>query len=319
MSQLATVPHGVTRPVRQREFPPTAPDGFFDDRKPLWRSSVCVAGTHHFDVSAEGTPELVAHLEALTAPLRASRGTHVIAHYRILCRSHEHVPYALYFGCTRLLLARTPQALVHFVGWHINREMIGRTCEEHVVLHAAAATRAGITVVLPGDQEHGKTTTVGGLLREGYDYVTDEAVVVDPGSLWITPFPKALSIDRGSWPLFPEIRPSMSDESQQWQVRAELLGARSIRTPVLPPRVIVFPRYREGSPTVVVKMSRGDAVRELVTTTFRFGDDPARNLGVLGGLVEGATVARLQIGDLDDAVLAIDQLLSEYVMRGLTR
>jgi hypothetical protein len=317
MSQLATIPDTTAPPPRQRDFPPTAPVGFFADRPPSWRSNACAAGSHHFDVSAEGQTAVADHLKVLTTSLTVSRGPHRTTHYRVLRRNHRHVPYALYHDNTRLLLARTPQAVVGFLGWHINRQMIDKTCADHVVVHAAAATRAGITVILPGGQEHGKTTTVGGLLRGGYDYVTDEAVVIDPDSRWINPFPKALSIDEGSWPLFPECRPASQEGWPQWQVRAEQLGARSIRTPVLPPRIIVFPRYQAGSPTVVAELSAGDAVRELVGTTFRFADNPRRNLAVLAALVQGSTVARLQIGNLEDAVLAIDMILSETLIRAL--
>ena len=64
-------------------------------------------------------------------------------------------------------------------------------------------------------------------------------------------------------------------------------------------------------------MSRAAAVRELVGTTFHFHDDVARNLHTLGELARSATVAKLEIGSLDDAVLAVEQLVSENLLGAL--
>lgn len=320
MSQLATrPPAAAVGHATAREFPSTAPRGFLEDRTSAWRSRPCAAGAHRFDVSTESTAGLLDRLEAVTIPLSSGSAHGALVHYRILWRHHEHIPYALYLDRERLLLARSPEPLIQFLTWHVNQSMIAGTTRDQVVLHAAAATRAGITVVLPGDQERGKTTTVAGLLREGYDYVTDEATVIDPGTLWISPFPKALSIDEGAWPLFPECRSLIEDGIHQFQVRAEVLGSRSLHRPVPPARLILFPRYTAGVRTHALPISAGEAVRELVSTTFHFADNPRRNLAVLGTVVRGATLARLQIGDLDEAVRLVDRLLSESVMKGLTQ
>jgi hypothetical protein len=318
MSQVATAVEGRLHGPRRRDFPPTAPEDWFETRTPVWRSKPCAAGNHVFDVSMEGTADLLDRLKAITVPLTSRDGHRGLAHYRILHRTHEHVPFALYFENTRLVLARSLEPVLRLLAWHVNQSMVASTCRDHVVLHAAAATRAGITVVLPGDQEHGKTTTVAGLLRGGYDYVTDEAVALDPTTLRITSFPKALSIDEGAWPLFPECRGLFGDDARQWQVRAERLGARSLGGTVPPPRLVVFPRYRAGAPTVARPISAGDAVRRLVSCTFRFPDDPSRNLAALAVLAQEASTADLQIGDLDDAVSAIDRMLSEALMRRLS-
>ena len=48
--------------------------------------------------------------------------------------------------------------------------------------------------------ESGKTTLVAGLVLAGLRYLTDEAVAIRPADGGITPFPKALSVDHGSWP-----------------------------------------------------------------------------------------------------------------------
>jgi len=317
--------HAVRPPTPSRtlqrptaEFPRTVADPFFAGRPSAWHSGACAAAGHAFDLSVEGPDDAVDLLQCLTRPLRAHRGPRPVTRYRVLHRDHEHIPWALYADGTRLLLSQTPETLVAFFGWHLNQRMVELTCRDHVVLHAAAAARAGITLVLPGAEEHGKTTTVAGLLRAGWDYVTDEAVAVDPETLWLTPFPKALSIDEGAWPLFPELGP-VPGLLRQLHVRAEQLSGRSLCVPVRPPRLLVFPRYVAGSRTALTPLSPAEAVRALAESTFNFTRDPHRNLRVLGALATSATVARLTIGRLDHAVAALDGLLSEHLGRELGR
>lgn len=304
--------------VRATAFPAQAPEDFFDGRRWAWRSPTCMAGQIPFRVSTEWS-RLSTLLAPVTTPLRRPCPDPT-SHYRILKSPHAQLSAALYHDDRRVAVARRPESLIRHITWHINRRMIESSCVDHVVLHAAAATRGGITVILPGGQEHGKTTTVAGLLREGYDYVTDEAVAIDPRTLAVLTFPKALSIDDGAWSLFPQCRPEQHTAgTTQWQVPAERLGGRSLHGVVRRPKVVVFPEYVAGTATRASALSPGQAVRRLAECTFGFADRPARNLDVLARVVSGATTAHLRIGSLDDAVLAIDKLVSQTLIEELSR
>lgn len=302
------------RPVR--DCPPVAPAGYFRDRVWSWRSGPCVALGHRFEVSVESPADMARHLRPVTHPLATGDGAASPHQYHVMHRRNPAVPFALYHNETRLMMASAPEPLVAFLTWHINRTAIAATVDSHVVLHAAAARRAGVTVLLPGGEEHGKTTTVAGLLREGYDYVTDEAFAVTPGDLAVMPFPKALSVDMGSWPLFPECRPpQLSARARQWHVPAEHLNGRAgSPDTVSPPKVIVFPRYVAGAATCLRQVSRPEAVRALALCTFEFGRHPRRNLHTLAGLAGSAVTARMEIGSLDEAVLIIERLVSQVLL-----
>lgn len=317
--------------------PPEAPSGYFDRREWQWRSGACSAGAYRFDVVVEvGFPEsdwLMAGLARITRPLRGTatatppagmRGVH---RYSVVDRGVVEAPFALYCGPTRLLQGASADAVVRKLAWHINHQMVAATCDDYVVLHAAAATCGGLTVMLAGPEEHGKTTTVAGLLRAGYDYVTDEAVVIDAATLSVRPFPKALSVDEGAWPLFassvrgllpPQDRhgPTTARE-RQCQLPAERLGSRSRHTPVQPPRLLVFPRYVGGSVTRASRLTPGESLRELALSTFHFERKAARNLRALAGVVAGASAIRLVIGDLDEAVREIELALSAHLLQRL--
>ena len=73
------------------------------------------------------------------------------------------------------------------------------------VCHAGAVAHEGNGVLFPADPESGKTTLTCGLVRAGFSYLSDEAVAFRPGTSVIEPYPKPLSLDRGSWFLFPDL------------------------------------------------------------------------------------------------------------------
>lgn len=285
-----------------------------------WTSGRCAALEHTFELRVEEPGDAFRRaLEPMVAPFRGRQGAgdRPAACYEIRGDDQEPLPYTLFFNGTRVASGRFPTDLTGIFAWHINHTVIERSVDRHVLLHAAAAVRGGVSVILPADQECGKTTTLAGLLRAGFDYVTDEAVALDPGTGWITPFPKTLSLDPGSWPLFPECRPDVDVWLSQWQVPAQRLAARVVRRPVPPPRVIVFPQYVAGARTTTTRVSRASAVRELARMSFDFPRHAARNLSLLGRVASRATVVRLVIGSLDDAVASIEALVSETLMEEL--
>lgn len=283
-----------------------------------WRSGPCAALDHVFDLSVED-PSLCAGLARLIAPFRARGGElGEISHYEVRCVPEEQLPVTLYVDGERLCSGRTATDLSSRLTWHINRSVISRSSSHYVLLHAAAGTIAGLTVILPADMESGKTTTVAGLLRDGFDYVTDEAVAIDPVTGWVTPFPKLLSLDQGSWPLFPDCLPHPAlPPGVQWYLSPQDLGATAAPGPVAPPRLVVFPRFVAGARTEVVPVSRAEALQTLARMTFDFPDHAGRNLHVLAAIAAAATVAQLVIGSLDDAVSAVEGLVSQRIMEEL--
>lgn len=274
---------------------------------------------HEFEVATPrrgGFPDLVGEL---VRPFRIPRGASAGAHHRYDVRySPTADQYVLSYDGLRVGGTIRPQVLRGTLAWHLNRTAVEASVDRFLVMHAAAVTRGGVTVVMPADQESGKTTTTAGLLREGYGYVTDEAVAVDPTTLMVAPFPKTLSLDPGSWFLFPELHDRCArPEAQQWHVPAADLGAHTWGGEVAAPSVLVLPRYVAGTTTDVEPVTPAEAAYELARMTFHFTRHPRRNLDVVSRLARHASVWRLRIGDLDEAVTAIDGLVSERILEEL--
>jgi hypothetical protein len=182
-----------------------------------------------------------------------------------------------------------------------------------VVCHAGGVAWEGAGVLLPADPESGKSTLTAGLVRAGFDYLTDEAVAFRRGENMIEPYPKPLSLDPGSWHLFPELEPNADlandDYKQlQWQVPPTAIRADAVGRPC-PARYLVFPEYVEGAKTELVGLGRAEALVELAKNTFAFNERSRFALEELAGIVRQVDCYRLTAGDLDEAVARITELV----------
>lgn len=198
--------------------------------------------------------------------------------------------------------------VLDWLAWAVNQGAIESGRQQNLLMHAAGVARDGLGVVLAAPMESGKTTTCTGLVRDGWSYLTDEAVAVDPATLRVRAFPKALTIDPGSQFLFPELRPELpSSSGQKWQVPPHSIRPGCVTTDV-PVGLLLLPAYREGASTELQPLTPAQAVMELAQCTFFFIEQPERNLAALAQLARTAPCYRLVIGALDEAVTLVNEL-----------
>lgn len=261
----------------------------------------------HVSIDGGGEP-ITRYIDELLRPFSAASATHC---YEILQRDDDEAWFALEFDGDLVTLAPTPEALVSPLIHNLNWRAVS-ACR-HLVLHAGGVEREGVGVALPGQMESGKTTLTAGLVRAGFSYLTDEAVAIDRETLEVQPYPKPLSIDRGAWPLFPELEPhadlaSDAYKSEQWQVPPSAIGGSTIGNPC-PIGLIVFPQYSRGARITLEPMRRAEALVELTTNTFSFDAQARGALDLLAEVVRAADCYRLTTGDLGGSVAAVEGLV----------
>jgi hypothetical protein len=208
------------------------------------------------------------------------------------------------------------------IGGHSAERLVGRLIQDVnrravegcglVTLHAGAVEHDGLGVVLPAPPAAGKSTLVAALVRSGFRYLTDEAVALDGETLAVRPYPKPLTLDPGSWPLFPELEPHAdlstdAYKAAQWHVPPGAFRAGSVGQSC-PIRVLVFPRYEAGAEPTLERARRGEALVELARNTFRFREHGPEALELLAEVVRPAVCYRLTTGVLEPAVALIGQL-----------
>jgi len=97
----------------------------------------------------------------------------------------------LYRGDSSALLA----------GILVNRVLfnIADRCRSGPMFHAAALSRDGTTVLVPGKSGAGKTTLAAWLLYRRFAYLTDELVLLESGTNRVRGFTRPLNLKKGSF------------------------------------------------------------------------------------------------------------------------
>jgi hypothetical protein len=262
-----------------------------------------------FEVEAPD-PRLTSYVERLYASFPdPSRVDH---RYALRDGLTGPAPCELWFDDDRVGEQEVAEALVATFVHDLNRRALGGC--GHLILHAGGVEHNGVGVVFPGAMEAGKTTLSAGLVRAGFGYLTDEGVAVDRADLRIHPYPKPFSIDRGAWPLFPELEPNADLATDAYKVDQWQVPPTDIRPDPLgrscPVAVIIFPKYEDGSETSIEPLRRAESLVELAKNTYKFDEQGAPALDVLAEVVRPAACYRLTTGALDAAVAAVTKLLA---------
>lgn len=273
-----------------------------------FRSRVYRALDYDFTLEVVASPDLERHVRGLLDAL--PEGTEDAHRWLLRPCPGDTGDWELVADGERVVATATAAGLVVKVVHLLNDKAI--TSWRGVTCHAGGVERDGAAVVLPADPESGKTTLTTGLVRSGFRYVTDEAVAFQPGTRMIAPYPKPLSIDPGSWHLFPELEPHAdlgSDDykAEQWQVPPSAIRPGAIAAPCRA-QLVVFPKYVDGATTELVPVHRAEALVELAKNTFAFNRKSRSALEALAGVVRGVQCYRLTVGELDAAVALVDEL-----------
>ena len=180
------------------------------------------------------------------------------------------------------------------------------------VLHAGAVRRADAVVALPAAMESGKTTLVAGLLDAGFDYLTDELAPVDE-DLRVLPYPKPLSVDRGSWPVLPRWAPDRPDAAdEQWLVHPRAVSGRAPAA-AGSLQLVVLPRYSPTAPVTAARPLAGsEALLALLACAFDFEQHPGRDLERLADVVRRVPVYELAVRELAGAVETVAGLVERH-------
>ncbi len=111
--------------------------------------------------------------------------------------AHPGRPPRLYVDGRCRWMSADPTGVVDTVVAEITQLVLSGTTDQ-ILLHAGAVERDGRVVAVAGPSGRGKSTLTAALVQRGFAYVTDELAVVDPTSLAVSPYPKALDLDAES-------------------------------------------------------------------------------------------------------------------------
>lgn len=204
--------------------------------------------------------------------------------------------------------AGSPSAAVALVVWHAN-QLVSTESARLLQIHASAVTIDGAAVVLPAVMNSGKSTLAAALVASGAGYLTDEAVALDPDTGLILPYPKAITLDPGSWPLFPDLEPPVQRSLPElahakWYVDPSSIRADAI-APATAPSALVFPTYDPTRAGALEPLAPVDAAAELARHCFNLRALGQAGVDLVARLASSLPAAALTVRDLQEGVDAV--------------
>ncbi|MGN2390570.1 HprK-related kinase A [Pelomicrobium sp. G1] len=240
----------------------------------------------------------------LTVGLYRQRGLRRVVRPQVVFQVDGSVPFQPFPADTHLPLLE----------WGMNW-CIAQRCHRYLLLHAGVVEREGRAVVLPAHPGSGKSTLTAGLACRGYRLLSDEFGVVDLESGRLLPLLRPVALKNESigvirrfasqavlGPEFPKTR--------KGTVAHLAPSPESVERRHVPaqPFLIVFPKYAPGSPVAVERVPAPRAFVKLSGNAFNYETLGPAAFDAVARLTRACEAYRLQYGDLEQAVRAVDRL-----------
>jgi len=210
------------------------------------------------------------------------------------------------------LAARQPAAsAVGWTLWHLTQ--LACSSRHRTVLHAAAVSRRGGAVVLPGARGAGKSTLAAALVHAGWDLLSDELAGVDLQRDLVHPFPRPVALCQESLAQLPPLEGvGWGGPSDKVHLRAGELRTGS-SSPALPVRTLVFPRYRPGATGEAKAIGRPDALVRLTEQAVNLTHLGRPAFVALARLASRCPAYLIDVDDVATAVATMETLEAEIV------
>ena len=157
-------------------------------------------------------------------------------------------------------------------------------------LHGAAATLDGKALLIPGPRGRGKSTLVTALCADGWRFLGDDTVPLDPRTLELHPFPRA-----------PEVREAPSVAMpERWLLDAQKVEhevADRIERAPRPLGGILLPFASRGAEASVTPCTPGEALAVIAQGCWNVADHEATIGATMSRLVTAVPVGRVAFDD----------------------
>lgn len=206
-----------------------------------------------------------------------------------------------------------------------NKDEAGAALSQHLVeaihpdetwaaiLHGAVLGADGRCIVLPAQNQAGKSTLSAALLHAGFAYLSDDIAPLAYPSMAVAAFPTALCLREGSWPVLAERFPALHEKAVHLRhgFRVRFLPPENVEIPAaLPAAALVFPRYEAVSQPSLQPLTPLEALTRLSDARVWIGDHPDHAAAFFAWLTNTPAFA-IQYDALEDAVELVRRVLSQ--------
>lgn len=186
-------------------------------------------------------------------------------------------------------------------------------------VHANGLADGGVGYLIAGDSKHGKTTLSLALLREGWNYLSDDTVMLRASLRGVEAlsFRRGFACDEETAARYPEL--AHSADPMSWKKGKVLLDVEHVyagrRLEHCHPGVVIFSEIGTGACTELLPLDQTSAFTRLVRHspfTLQSASEVQRHAQILRGLVSQAHCYRLRLGaDVYRAPATVSRLLRE--------
>ena len=177
-------------------------------------------------------------------------------------------------------------------------------------IHAAGLARNGRSLLLQGTSGCGKSTLTIALLRAGFDWLSDDLVLLDPSSdLETLAFPEKIKATPDTLSMFAELHSVTSAAKPngwpKFELRARDYFSSNIAWRSIP-RAIVFPAITDQHESTLCELSTDETFLHLSSSVLLMEKESTRcHLSALAQLARAVPAYRLRTGQDFDHVAAL--------------
>lgn len=213
-----------------------------------------------------------------------------------------------------------PMAVEHahaLFEWGLNWT-IGSSIHEYLILHSAVVEKKGRGVMLAAVSGSGKSTLAAELVMRGWRLFSDELALIDGPELQLIPFPRPVSLKNQSIQLIRSrhaeavVGPPAIDTQKGTIAHLRIPDSSIDRsTEIVPPALIVFPKWSAGSELKVIPVGAGQAAMRLIDQSFNYAILGRLGFTRLADLVSTAQAWEIEYSSLDDVAAVLEELIED--------
>jgi HprK-related kinase A len=187
------------------------------------------------------------------------------------------------------------------------------------MLHSGVIEKYGHAVIFPAWPGSGKSTLTAALVNRGWRLLSDEFGLIRPEDGLLIPFPRPIPLKNQSIAVIREFAPDavlgpVYPKTRKGDVAHLKPPTESVERAqeAARPTLIVFPRYAAGESLELAPMAKSRAFLKVSGNAFNYEIQGARGFKAIAALIKACGCYRLSYSRLDDAIAALDQLISEH-------